>query len=300
MLEGHLWLAGKQLTKLAILPTENQLSVRSMERDYHGDAFDNPLQAVGKLVISVRRPAKRAGAVVTATDSAAGRPAWETDIAMPLAGAPAIDAARVGMSAATASGAVYLLDRQAMVRGVQDQSALRPPSWPKCYPRSPKQSILAPAVWPSPRRAQPKPSWSSQTTPLSRSGRSTSAARWQRRSSAGAMASFFQPTLGRSSTSTTPAAVGATPFQPELTPDRKYKWLAPATVGEGADAKFVLSDGAEKVYLIGLVSEPTPHLEALKSVDVGPAPLPPRSLSLDRKSSPARRMAGSHPTLCPT
>ena len=66
--EGHLWMAGRQLLKLQILPTGGQLSVRSLDRDYQGDAFDAPLQIAGNLVIHVRRPGGRAGAIVAAPD----------------------------------------------------------------------------------------------------------------------------------------------------------------------------------------------------------------------------------------
>lgn len=59
--DGHLWLAARELTKLAVLPTGNQLPVRSIERDYRGDAFDYPLQSVGSLVIHVRRPTGQGG-----------------------------------------------------------------------------------------------------------------------------------------------------------------------------------------------------------------------------------------------
>jgi hypothetical protein len=65
----------------------------------------------------------------------------------------------------------------------------------------------------------------------------------------------------------------ATPLQPELTPGKKYDWLPSATIGDGAAAQLVASDGVAKVYLLRVVAEPEPHLEATASVDVGPSPL---------------------------
>lgn len=120
--DGHLWLAARELTKLAVLPTGNQLPVRSIERDYRGDAFDYPLQAVGNLVIHVRRPARRSGAIVAAMDVAANKALWETSIAVPAAGAPAIDPSTQQIIAGSSSGAVYALDREALVRRVQNDA----------------------------------------------------------------------------------------------------------------------------------------------------------------------------------
>jgi hypothetical protein len=101
--EGHLWLAGHQLLKLAILPTGNQLPVRSLDRTFEGDAFDYPLQTAGNLVIHVRRPAGEAGAAVGAIDGAANKSLWEIIVAGPPAGAPAIDASSMRMTAVSAA-----------------------------------------------------------------------------------------------------------------------------------------------------------------------------------------------------
>jgi hypothetical protein len=65
----------------------------------------------------------------------------------------------------------------------------------------------------------------------------------------------------------------ATPFQPQLEPDRKYRWLAPVAVGKGETAPLAISDGTEHLYLVDLQAQPSPHLEAVKTVDVGPSPL---------------------------
>jgi hypothetical protein len=69
------------------------------------------------------------------------------------------------------------------------------------------------------------------------------------------------------------AAQAAVPFQPELTPGNTFRWVRPAIVGEGADQQLVISDGAEKIYLLSIAAQPQPHLEATATVDVGPAPL---------------------------
>ncbi|HMO85374.1 MAG TPA: PQQ-binding-like beta-propeller repeat protein, partial [Lacipirellulaceae bacterium] len=119
--DGHLWIAAQSLAKLAILPTENQFSLVSLERDFPRDVFDATPQAIDDLVIHVRRSQGATGAVVAATNAKTNRALWETAVAVPLAGAPAA-AGPLDLSLIAANGAAYRLDRQAMVRGVQDRA----------------------------------------------------------------------------------------------------------------------------------------------------------------------------------
>ena len=56
MQEGKLWLAGRELQKLTVLPTENQLSVEAMDQDFHGDVFDAPLASAGEILDAVDDP----------------------------------------------------------------------------------------------------------------------------------------------------------------------------------------------------------------------------------------------------
>jgi outer membrane protein assembly factor BamB len=271
--DGHLWLAARELTKLAILPTGNQLPVRSIERDYRGDAFDYPLQSIGNLIIHVRRPAGQGGAIVAAMDAAANKTLWETAIAVPPAGAPAVDASSQQMIAGSSSGAIYVLNREALARRVQDQAlqtdsaSLRPPVFDDALdlgggrlalagrettkiihfrPNDPRQQLREIEL-PGPLRGE-LISWGSGFAAPSDVGQ------------------IFL--FGADD-----ASAIATPFQPELTPGKQYGWLPSAVAGEGADAQLVASDGAGKVYLLRLAAEPEPHIEALASVDVGPSPL---------------------------
>lgn len=271
--DGHLWLAARELTKLAILPTGNQLPVRSIERDYRGDAFDYPVQAVGNLVIHVRRPAGQGGAIVAAMDAAANKALWETSIAVPPAGPPAVDASSQQMIAGSSSGAVYVLDREALARRVQDQAlridgaSLKPPVFDDALDLSGGRLALAGAgtakiihFRPNDPRQQLREI--ELPGPLS-----------------GALATWGDGFAAPSDVGQIflyggdDASPLATPFQPELTPGRKYGWLPAATVGNGAETQLVVSDGDGKIYLLKLVAEPKPHLEATASVDVGPSPL---------------------------
>jgi outer membrane protein assembly factor BamB len=270
--EGHLWIAGNQLMKLAILPTGNQLPVRSIDRDFQGDVFDFPVLAAGHALVHVRRPAKQAGAIVSAMDVAKGT-LWETALAVPPAGPPAVDASGLRLTAGAASGAVYRLDREAMTRRVQDK-AERPdvvsndvPTMTDSLdlgqgrlvlggveakhllhfrPDDPRQPLKAIEL--AGPLSCPPVSW--------RDG-------------------FVVATeVGQAALLNADDASGmATPFQPDLVPGRKYHWLRPAVAGEGAQSLLAISDGIAKVYLISLQSQPQPHLKAVASVDIGPSRL---------------------------
>jgi outer membrane protein assembly factor BamB len=271
--DGKLWLAGRELQKLTVLPTENQLTVEAMDQDFHGDVFDAPLAAAGRYVISLRRPKGRAGAIVAATDATANRTAWETELAVPLAGAPAVDSARLRATAVVASGAVYVLDRDSMVRGVQDQAAraealIGSPPPLTTIVETGDGALAAGAAGSAdllivrpddPRQAVRKVSLLS---PLA--GALTA---WQGRIVC--PTEVGQVFLVDSAT----GAPAGTPFQPELTPGQKYRWLAAAATGEGDGAALALSDGVERLYLVRQVATPAPHLEMVQSVDVGPSPL---------------------------
>jgi len=271
--DGHLWLAARELTKLAVLPTGNQLPVRSIDRDFRGDAFDYPLQSVGNLVIHVRRPAGQGGAIVAAMDAAANKALWETAIAVPPAGPPAVDASSQQMIAGSSSGAVYVLNREALARRVQDQAlridspSLKPPVFDEALDLGGGRLALAGAGTSKIIHFRPNDP-RQQLREIALPGPLSSAlAMWGE--------GFAAPSdVGQIFLyGADDASPLATPFQPELTPGRKYGWLPAATVGAGADAQLVVSDGNAKITLLKLVAEPEPHLEATASVDVGPSPL---------------------------
>lgn len=270
--EGKLWLAAKQLTKLAILPTENQLAVESMESDYAGDAFDAPLQAVGQLVVHVRRPAGRAGAVVAAVDGGTNRSAWEIEIAVPAAGAPTVDAAHMRVAAATASGAVFLLDRDALVRGVQDETVrasprLGAPPLTECLDLGEGQLVAASEHGTQLLLVRPNDAQQSVRTVDLPAPLSGPLVAWEQ----GVVCPTEAGQVFLIDIAT--GAHAGTPFQPKLMPDRKYRWLAPAVAGSGNASRLIVTDGAERLWLVRQVAEPAPHLEEEKSVDVGPSPL---------------------------
>ncbi len=271
--EGRLWLAATQLTALEILPTEGQLSVRSLDQDFNGDAFDGALQAVGPLVVHVRRPAGRAGVVVAATDATANRVAWQTEIAVPVAGAPVVDGSKFRVLAVNASGAVFDLDRTDLGRQVDD-AAERADA-----PLGDERPLTTSIDLGGGRLAAAAPGGTRLLHAASGSS-SPTVKTFELPSPLSCPLSLWNDQLvvptddGRVTLhdAATGAVVG-TPFLPELTPNRKVHWLAPATTGEGDESQLVITDGADTLYRLALESEPTPHIAAESGVDVGPSPL---------------------------
>jgi hypothetical protein len=268
--EGHLWIAGRQLIKLAILPTGNQLPVRSLERDYRGDSFDYPLQAVGNLIVHVRRPAGQAGVLVAAYD-AGGGPTWETELAAPPAGAPAVDSSGLRITAGSASGAIYLLDREAMTRRVQNQAERAAASSGKMPPMADAlaldQGRMVLSAMGGEKLLHYRPGNPRQSVhvlelpgPLS-----CPPIAWR---------DGFVAPIGVGQVLFLSAEDGsplAAPFQPELQPGREYRWLRPAVVGDGS--ALAVSDGREQLHLVSLESQPQPHLKATASANIGNSPL---------------------------
>jgi hypothetical protein len=174
------------------------------------------------------------------------------------------------MIAGASSGAVYQLEREAMARRVQDHSQRLPGSAPPYTtafdlgngrlalgalggasilhyrPGEPRQSLQAIQL-PGPMTC-PVVAWRNGFVAATEVG---------------------QVFLYDAET----AAPAATPFQPELRPGRKYHWLQPAVIGAGEASRLAVSDGRSKIYLLGFVAEPEPHLEALAAADVGASPL---------------------------
>jgi hypothetical protein len=273
MHDGHLWLAADELTKLEVLPTGNRLPVRSIERDYRGDAFDYPLQSVGDVLIHVRRPRGGSGAVVAAMDVGANKSLWETALAVPPAGPPVVDASTQRIVAAATNGTIFVLDREAMARRVQDQglrierSSLKPDLFGNAADLGGGRLALAQegvnAIIHY-RPNDPRQQLREIELPAPVSGELLA---WGE--------AFAAPTTAGQIYlyGSDDAALLGAPFQPELTPGQKFRWLSPTIVGEGEAAQLAVSDGASKLYLLERVAEPEPHVEASATVDVGPSPL---------------------------
>ncbi len=269
--EGHVWVAGTELNKLAILPTGNRLPVRDVDHNYAGSTFDHPLRMVDNLVIHVRRPGNQAGTIVAAMEAGSGKSLWETKLAVPPAGAPAVDRRGPRITAANAAGAVFEVDRQAMGRRVQDQSkrlnynglplteSVALDNGRMVYaPRRGAKNLLLyePDALRNPLR---RIKLVSETTCPPVAWRNGIAVPTQI-----GQVFFFDTESGKPTFA---------PFQPPLAAGAKYDWLTPAVARSDDRELLVLSDGDKKIYLLDQQAEPQPHLVAMAEADVGPSPL---------------------------
>jgi len=274
--KGHIWVGDTQLTKYAVLPTGNRLPVRDISRSYAGDTFDHPLSLFGKTLVHVRRPAGRAGVVVGAMDVEKGRSLWETDLAVPPVSTPIVDAKAKTILVANTNGYLFRFDEAAIRSRVQDQpiEALSTPSKPPILregtdlgegralfsaPGTSERLLIYDATATSgPLRWIRLPSM--LACPPTRFGEG-----WLAPLEVGQVF-YLDSTQGRSL---------GTPFQPRLPPRTKLPFQS-AGVVEGETPQFVLTDGQEKIYLIGFQSELTKIAEA----NVGPYPIVTRVVVL--------------------
>ncbi|MCA9260142.1 MAG: PQQ-binding-like beta-propeller repeat protein, partial [Planctomycetales bacterium] len=255
--EANLWLAGRELSKLAILPTGNRLPMRSLDDTYEGDAFDAPLQVVDGLLVHVRRPASGAGLIVGAIDVAQSRNRWQTSIAAPAAGVPSVDASTGRLVVGDAAGRVYRPDRQKLASRVDSEALTASSPGNAAFDAAldlGKGRIVIGATG-GDRLLLAGPSGEvravslagSLTCPLVAWGNGFVAC-----NSSGQVE-------WRAAEDGSPLAQ---PFQPELAAEQKVMWLEPTVAGDGPDATLVVADPAGNLYAIRPESEPTPHLAA--------------------------------------
>jgi outer membrane protein assembly factor BamB len=267
--DGHIWVGDTQLTKYKILPTGNRLPVVGIENNFAGAAFDHPLEVFGKALIHVRRPSKRAGWAVAATDMNQGRTLWETDLAVPPAWSPIVDAPAKAFVVANANGFMFRFDEAAIRSRIVDE-----PLAAQTMP-APLPPLTAGADLGKGRAAFLAAD--SRHLLLYDAAAGASPIRWIELESplactvtpfgTGLLAPlqvgqvfYLNSTDGKSM---------AMPFQPPLQP-RSTVAYQPAGTGAAIDRRFVITDGQEKIYLVGLVDQPQPRLEAVTEAKVSP------------------------------
>jgi hypothetical protein len=197
---------------------------------------------------------------------------WETDLALPPAGSPVVDAASKTIAMASAEGYLFRFDEAAIRSRVQD---------------TPLAAQLMPAELPAltasvdlghGRAAFCAPG--SDRLLLYDAAQGNNAARWITLESplACAVAPFGDGLLA-------PLKVGqvfylssaegtklAAPFQPKLTPQTVLQYLPPSVLPNDPH-RFVIADGREKIFLVAAVNQPQPHLEAVAEANAGPYPI---------------------------
>jgi hypothetical protein len=177
------------------------------------------------------------------------------------------------ITAGTASGAVYQLDREAMSRRVQDHAerlnaapAMLPPMT-DAAPLPQGQLVLGGVG--SKHVLQYRPDDPRQSLRAIELAGPLSCAPIAWRDGFVTATNVGQVTLHNAD-----GSLAAAPFQPELTPGREYRWLRPAAVfGEGNDSQLVITDGVGRVYVVSVKPQPQPHLATTAEVAVGGSPL---------------------------
>lgn len=263
--DRQLWLAGGELTKFAILPSGNRLPVRSLDRDYSAGVFDQPLQVYGETLVHVRRVDDEAGIVVGATHRSEGRAIWETRLAVPLAGSPAVDSTSSRVTATDTLGFVYHVGPDAFARGVADQSADQSISGAD-LPREPLTTSVdlgagrQAASGSSAERLvhyNPTGTEGNRQTVALPAPLACELTSWGGAIVAAAEAG---PVMLLSSEA---AKKRATSFLPEISPGQTFEWLTPAATGMPGEGALFLCDPADLLYRVELVEAPRPHLAAV-------------------------------------
>jgi PQQ-like domain len=269
---GHFWVGDTKLTKYGVVPTGDRLPVESIEEDFSGATFDYPLELFGTTLVHVRRPADRAGFAVAATDTEQGNKLWETDLAVPPAWSPIVEAQERAFAVANANGFVFHIGPVELRSRVQDeaiQAATSPSRLPTltagvdlgggraAFTAAASHQLL---LYDPAQQREPL-HWVDLPSPLACN-----------------VSAFGKGLLA-------PLKIGqvfylaadsgrplATPYQPRLQPRMTVPYQPAAEVGsEGR--QFVITDGREKLFLIAEVDQPQPHLAAVTEASVGPFPI---------------------------
>ena len=228
---------------------------------HESETFVAPLIKVGNTVIHTRRRRGSAGVTVSAALIETGAVVWRTDIAVP---APilAYDASRSQVVGVSSLGDVYRT-------GLKASAIDKPNEVVEVDGAEVAFSFGDPAYLADGRIAMTNQRDRAQVLLFS-SQLESGSARTIRMDIGDAKVSVpaaalgnvlvmpldsgqvvaFQPDTGK------PAAL---PFQPQLEPGTKIPWRDPATTGN----EIVLTDGAKRLYRIGLKDQPQSHLEQL-------------------------------------
>ncbi|TWT42569.1 outer membrane protein assembly factor BamB family protein [Botrimarina hoheduenensis] len=245
--EGALWIAEERLQKSLASLAENRLVVERLPEDFSGDRFVGPLVVNGKALLHARRLKDRDAVALAATDMTTGKPVWQTEVAAPPLMTPQTLARPAGVMTVSKSGAVYLIDRDAISAGVIDRATATAPARRGLSERytqltslgggrlvisNPQQDLyLAVALSPRPQAATIRLPETLATAPTAL-GQG-----WLAPLEIGQV--LYLDQAGRNL---------ATPFQPTLRPGQPIAWVAPAAGTVDGTAVAVIADGVEMVY----------------------------------------------------
>lgn len=264
---GTLWLADDRLARYDIQVTSKQIIPR--ENVSRGDAFIAPLQMHGQILVFARRRNASAGATISAVNIDQPRRAvWETTVGVP-ASQVVLDSAKKKIMVITAAAAQFNIDMNSVRTGLNDQ--------PTMMARSTTAIPLAftEAIELSKGRiAFFNPGDHNQIL-LYDSANTTRPIKIQPIDLGGSVVTCtpiaFQDgllfPLDSGAVRLVDPATGkdvVLPFQPQLAPGEKLKWLRPVVVGnEGRE--FVIANNRREIYRVGIKDMPKPFLDEFSS-----------------------------------
>jgi outer membrane protein assembly factor BamB len=262
LLGSQVFIADCQLTRYDLQASRGKLHPKGIQNEFTTTV--QPLAAVGQSVVHARRKMGLPGVIVSAMPLDGGRPFWETRLGTPLLGSPSVDAASGQVSAATATGAVFLVEGKALSGvSVVDQPAAA------LLPTDVKQPLTHAVRWENGLMALASVNGPKEVVVFNPKGEQ----RQLRTISLTDPVGSAPMALGKGLL--VPSKIGqiifldpasgvkrTEPFQPRLEKGVPPVWQEPAAIN---DNEFVLADTRSNLYRIGIKQQPTPHLAPLAS-----------------------------------
>lgn len=267
--ETQLWVAGLGVTKYDVQASRGKLDPKWVKDE--SDVFLEQPRVIGDVLFNARRQGGQPEVIVGAMNANDGSRYWETRVAAPPAGAPMTDAKSGRTLLFNRVGALFDLSPEALAKNGVQNAAASPADFKESFSGAFSTTSLAgggaaissTTVGPRALVATPadKLQWLSLPDPL------------------GAPAIGFQGGL------LAPGRLGQVllldpltgtslvqPFQPRLERGAAFRWTEPALLN---DREVLISDGQAKLYRIGTVAKPEPHLAALAEANLeGPITAP--------------------------
>jgi hypothetical protein len=265
---SRLWVADTRLAEYEIQATRQTLD--RGKTSFSGEAFVSPLQTFGGTLVHVRQRPAAKSFLVTGLDVASGKH-WQTSVSSPIVGLSSYPEQRQ-FSAVTGDGVGFEIPADKIKenalesassavggRGLSAQVAL--PGGGSIFPE-----ILG-TRW-AVRAAGP--SGAVRRVDVAVPADNVIAAR-PAAFGGGVLTPMSGGSLWLLDAETGEALSGATPFQPEITPNAKVKWLPPVVVDE---RQCVAVDAARKaIYLVRREEKPAVQLLQSRVVEVDYEPL---------------------------
>lgn len=272
--DGHIWLAENALTKYAVAPTGNRLTVVPLTDDYNQSQFVGPIDFRDGVLFHTRARRQRAGFTITACNAKDAKPFWETDIAAPPADTPLASTSPVALIAADANGRVYRFDPKAIKTRAQNNALTSSGRDNVIYEYS---ELLAGgnAVFASDGAEQVLLYSPSAQNPLSDVSLASKLACRPM-----ALGEAWIAPLSVGQVFVLDAKNGrplAAPFQPPLEAGKTIAWRAPFAID---DERFVITDGVAKVYILELQASGEASIVVNAQADLSAAPLASGFLAL--------------------